>query len=603
MTWDNFIDEIKLQVNIVDVVGKEVNLKKAGANYKGLCPFHSEKTPSFMVNEEKQIFNCFGCGEKGDVIKFIMSYYKIPFMEAVEKLASEHGISMPERKQSGPQIDYDKYHLINAKAARFFFKNLSLPRNRGLAYLRRRGLTDETISKFGLGYAPRNGTCLVEYLRSESVADEDMVLLGLASKGKNGLYDKFRDRVIFPIINTQNKVIGFGGRAIDDIKPKYLNSPESVVFLKKNNLFGLNLTRSEISSQDRSIIVEGYMDVISLYQCGITNVAASLGTALTDNQAKLLCRYSKNVILSYDSDSAGVSAALRGIDVISLAGGKPKILTVSDGKDPDEFVRKHGKEAFLRLADKAIPATDFRLKLARKKYNLNDDRQILEYIEAAVPILRSLGPVESDLYVRKLADEFGISEHAISMAIQAEAGSREARWQPGNMDSMPRRRNLQPGSSGRDVSDSTQLRIEMSFLILAIDNTRYFGRFKDDGISFTAPLASKIASVCMAELRNNAKLGTHRIERTNISDKLDPEEDGLFLGFLNSIQIGPDDEAFYKETLSSYLVNKYKLDKQRILDSIALAEKLNRIEEIEKLTLELIEIDQLIIQTMEEKNT
>lgn len=374
MAWDNFIDELKMQVNIVDVIGREVSLKKAGANYKGLCPFHSEKTPSFMVNEERQIFNCFGCGQKGDVIKFVQSYYKLSFMDAVEKLAGEYGIKIPERHSTGPKKDYSKYYEINAMAARFFYNSLGTRNNKGLAYLRGRGLSKDTITKFGLGYAPPGGTVLVDHLRSQGVSDDDMVRLGLANHGKNGLYDKFRDRVMFPIINTQDKVIGFGGRAIGDIKPKYLNSPESEIFLKKNNLYALNFSRNEISSLDRAIIVEGYMDVISLYQSGIHNVAASLGTALTDNQARLLCRYSKNIILSYDSDQAGISAALRGISVISAAGGKPKVLTVSDGKDPDEFVKKHGRDAFIQLADDAVPAADFRLKFARRGFDLSNDR-------------------------------------------------------------------------------------------------------------------------------------------------------------------------------------------------------------------------------------
>lgn len=602
MAWDNFIDELKLQVNIVDVIGREVNLKKAGANYKGLCPFHSEKTPSFMVNEEKQIFNCFGCGQKGDVIKFVQSYYKLPFMEAVERLAGEYGITMPERHHSGPKIDYEKYYAINAKAARFFFRNLSAGHNKGLAYFRKRGLTNETLTKFGLGYAPASGTALVDYLRSEKVADEDMIKLGLANQGRNGLYDKFRDRVMFPIINTQDKVIGFGGRAIGDYKPKYLNSPESEIFLKKNNLFGLNLTRSNIASQDRAIIVEGYMDVISLYQSGVTNVAASLGTALTDNQAKLLCRYSKNVVLSYDSDQAGISAALRGISVINGAGGKPKVLTVNDGKDPDEFVQKHGKEAFIKLADDAVPAADFRLRLARRGFDLTNDRDVIEYIEQIVPVLRSLGPIECDMYVHKLSTEFGISEQAINMAVQTDDSPRKTLQQSGTIQRNPRRNTRRTNNQNEDESNSTDARIEMTFIILALNNTRYFKKFRDDNINFRTRLASKIMSVCMSISDDMPESGTHRIERLEISDKLDPEDDALFNGFLNTIQMGTDDEVVYKETLSSYRVNQYRLEKSEIQNDIAIAEKTGRYDEADRLAMRLIEVDGLIKKTLEEKN-
>ncbi len=601
MAWDNFIDELKLQVNIVDVIGREVNLKKAGANYKGLCPFHSEKTPSFMVNEEKQIFNCFGCGQKGDVIKFVQTYYNLPFMDAVEKLAGEYGITMPERHHSGPKIDYEKYYSINAKAARFYFKNLSAGHNKGLAYFRKRGLSDDTITKFGLGYAPASGTALVDYLRSENIADEDMLKLGLVNKGKSGLYDKFRDRAMFPIINTQDKVIGFGGRAIGDYKPKYLNSPESEIFLKKNNLFGINLTRNSISSQDRAIIVEGYMDVISLYQSGVTNVAASLGTALTDNQAKLLCRYSKNIVLSYDSDQAGISAALRGITVITGAGGKPKVLTVSDGKDPDEFVQKHGKDDFIKLADNAVPATDFRLKLARRGFDLSNDRDVLDYIEQIVPILKTLGPVECNMYVRKLSSEFGISEQAINMAVQTEDNPRRNLRQSSSNQNIQRRTNRKNTNQKVLDSNTTEARIEMTFIILALNNTRYLKRFKTDDIKFESELASKIMSVCMS-YSDSLEAGTHRIEMSDISDKLDPEDDALFKGFLNTIQIGPDDEVVYKETLSSYRINQYRSKKSEIQNDIAIAEKVGRFDEADRLALRLIEIDGLIKKTLEEKN-
>ena len=596
MAWDNFIDELKMQVNIVDVVGREVALKKAGANYKGLCPFHSEKTPSFMVNEEKQIFNCFGCGQKGDVIKFVQTYYKLPFTEAVEKLAGEYGITVPERRQSRPREDYSKYYEINAKAARYFYNCLNIRNNRGLAYLRKRGLTKDTITKFGLGYAPGSGTALVDYLRSEKVSDEDMIKLGLANQGRNGLYDKFRDRVMFPIINTQDKVIGFGGRAIDDIKPKYLNSPESEIFLKKNNLYALNFTKSEISSADRAIIVEGYMDVISLYQNGVRNVAASLGTALTDNQAKLLCRYSKNIVLSYDSDQAGINAALRGISVISGAGGKSRVLTVSDGKDPDEFIKKHGRDAFNELVDNAVPATDFRLGLAARGLDLSDDRQVLTYIDRAVPILRELGPVEQDIYIRKLASETGISEHAILMAVQTEGSMSNTGRRPARVSRRPAR--VQQTDA---FDDSISARIEMSFVILAMNNTRYLKRLREDGIIFRYPLSSVILSVCEST-NDDSETGLHRIDRSAVSEKLDPDQEAVFSKYLNSIQIGPDDEAFYRETLASYRINDLKTDKAEILNELAIAEKTGNQEEINDLAGKLIEIDRLINQTLEGYN-
>ncbi len=596
MAYDNFTEELKAQINIVDVIGREVNLKKTGSGYMGLCPFHSEKTGSFSVNETKQYYHCFGCGKSGDVISFVSEYYKLPFMEAVEKLANENGIKLPERRYNGPKIDYDKYHGINAKAARFYYNALGGRGNRGLAYLKGRGLTKETITAFGLGYAPASGHALVDYLRSEGVSDEDMLKLGLASTGKSGLYDKFRDRVMFPIISTQDKVIGFGGRAIGDYKPKYLNSPESEIFLKKNNLFGLNLTRKEIDKEQRAIIVEGYMDMISLYQNGVRNVAASLGTALTPNQAKLLCRYSKNIVLSYDSDAAGINAALRGIDVITEAGGKPRVLTVTDGKDPDDFIKAHGREAFLQLVDEAVPATDFKLRLARRGYNFSDDRDVLDYIEIVVPILRQLGPVELDMYTRKLSEEFGISEHAISMAVRTGGNERKSE----NRVSSARDERAVRDNIRRSSDTGYYEKIETALAILALHDPRYIRRFKEDGIEFRSALANKILLVEESLYAEGSK-AVHGIDKEKIFEALDPDEEAAFRKHLDSIQTGPDDEAFYKETKAGYLLGKYRDEKAEIMNNIAVAEKMGRADEIEKLASRLMELDTLINSITEER--
>lgn len=598
MAYGNFTDELKAQLNIVDIIGREVTLKKSGSNYMGLCPFHNEKTPSFSVNEGKQFYHCFGCGKSGDVIGFVQEYYKLPFMEAVEKLATENGIKLPERRSSGPRVDYDNYHGINAKAARFFYNNLGTRGNKGLAYLKKRGLSKETITAFGLGYAPASGTALVDHLRSEGVSDDDMLKLGLANSGKNGLYDKFRDRVMFPIINTQDKVIGFGGRAIADIKPKYLNSPESEIFLKKNNLFGLNLTKKEIGREGRAIIVEGYMDIISLYQNGVKNVAASLGTALTINQARLLCRYSKNIVLSYDSDSAGINAALRGIDVIIAAGGKPRVMHVTDGKDPDDFIRAHGKDAFIKLADNAMPATDYKLRLAKRGFDLSNDMDVLDYIERVVPILRELGPVELDIYARKLSEEFGISESAIMMAVQTSGDNNRS------VNSGP----ASPGTE-RAIRDSLRKkqdkgyydRFEMAFAILAMHDPSYIKRFREDGIVFGSALANKIVLV-EESLCPDGLGGGRGINKEKIFEALDPDEEAEFSKQLESIQTGPDDEVFYKETKAGYLSGKYRDEKAEVTNNIAVAEKMGRTDEIERLVQRLIELENLINKTMEESN-
>ncbi len=588
MAFDNsFVEEIKMNINIVDVVGREVNLKRSGSNYTGLCPFHSEKTPSFSVNEEKQIFHCFGCGESGDVISFVQKINRIPFMEACEKLCNEYGIKMPERTHKGPKIDYDKFYNINAKAARFFFDNLSKQKNIGYPYLKQRGISDEIIRKFGLGYAPGKGKSLCQYLLAEGVAEEDLLRLGLAKKGKNGLYDYFRNRVMFPIFNTNGKVIGFGGRAIGDAKPKYLNSAESEIFLKKNNLYALNFTKSAITDSNKVIVVEGYMDAISLYQAGICNVVASLGTALTDNQAKLLARYTKNVVLSYDSDNAGINAALRGIDVIIGAGGKPKILRINDGKDPDEFVKKNGKQAFEKLVDEAIYSTDFKLGLYRKGYDLSNNLDVLDYIAKCIPVLRSLAPVERDIYVRKLSEEFGISEHAISLEIQSENERPSGTFKPARSSESFVERNSRKLDSN--------MKLELSLIILAMNNTDYIKRISDDGIKIESPLAKKIWTV-VVDLSKQDDNHSGRIDYSKILSELDPEEEAHFRKCLEITELGPDDELFYNECRSSYISRINNEKRLEIQSKLAVAEKMGDSEEIKKCLSELMEINNLIKQ-------
>lgn len=588
MAFDNnFIDELKMQIDIVDVVGRHVDLKRTGANYKGLCPFHSEKTPSFIVNEEKQIFNCFGCGEKGDVIKFVESYNKVPFIEAVEMLCKEYGIKMPEYSRNRKKVDYDKFYEINAKAGRFFYNELGVKGNPGISYLYNRGITKETITKWGLGFAPASGHALVDYLRSENVDDKDMITLGLAAIGKSGeLYDKFRNRVMFPIMSTQDYVIGFGGRAIEDIKPKYLNSNESEVFLKKNNLFGLNINKRDISDLNKIIIVEGYMDVISLWQNGVKNAVASLGTALTDNQAKLVSRYTKNVVLSYDSDNAGVAAATRGIDIMTSAGIKAKVLSITDGKDPDEYIKKFGKANFEKLVEEAIPGTDFKLNILKKEFDLSNDMGVLDYIDRIVPILKSLSPVEQDIYIKKLSNEFNISDHAILMAVQSNTSDTRR-----TSASSPRVSIM----TERDTTDK-YLKIELSFLILSIKNPKYFNRIIEDKIEFRTSFGQKIYNAIELFIKNN-QVDSNGIDENLLFQNIDPDDEKILSKYLDSIVIGPDDEEFYNEIFKNYILDKYKEKRIMLSNDLAVAEKMQQAEEMDKITNEIMEIDNLIRKT------
>ncbi len=446
----NTVDEIKSRCDIVDVIGRVVPLKKTGSNFKGLCPFHKEKTPSFIVSEDRQRFTCFGCGETGDVISFVEKYYNLDFIGAVEMLAKEYGIEVSMSHGSGGKKKEELYE-INRQAAAFFYRALRERANPGYTYMKNRGISEEVMNRFGIGYADGNWQSLLDHMTSLKVDRNRLVELGLASRSGDRYYDKFRDRVIFPIINTSGKVIGFGGRIIGDGTPKYLNSPESSVFQKKNNLYGLNLSRTDVGKEDRIILVEGYMDVIALHQAGIRNVAASLGTALTENQAALIKRYTKNVVLSYDADEAGQNAAMRGVNILYQADLKPRVLKVTDGKDPDEFIHAHGRQAFLELVDGALPIGDFKMERVRGKYDLSDDQQKIDYLREMVGELRMLKPAEVDLYERKLADETGISQRAIRMEFQAAVGQPPAE--------RPRTRREQPQELSEE--ERTLLRLMM----------------------------------------------------------------------------------------------------------------------------------------------
>ena len=581
MAFDNnFIDELKNQINIVDVIGREVSLKRAGSSYKGLCPFHSEKTPSFSVNEEHQYYHCFGCGEKGDVIRFVEKHNNLSFTEAVEKLCEDYGIKMPERN-SGPRIDYEKYYEINRKAARFFFRKLTSGPNPGYTYIRHRGIKDETIAKFGLGYAPNEWNSLMNHLKEQGVSTDDMLKLGLIQQGRKGYYDKFRNRVIFPIINTNGKVIGFGGRALGDSKPKYLNSSESDIFLKKNNLYALNITKKDISDEDKVLMVEGYMDVISLYQSGVRNVTASLGTALTENQGRLVSRYTKNVVLSYDADNAGINAAMRGIDIIQKAGCRVRVLQINDGKDPDEFVQKNGKEAFLQLIQDALPATDFRLNILRRGYDFSSDEQVLQYIRRCVPVLEGLSPVEKDMYIRKLAAEFHISEYAISGEIRADSGQ--------NAPPIPR---STVNRRSREAATGVETRIDFSFLVLAIANREYVKRIKQDDIHFRTTLGDKIFAIIERLAEEEYPAGILGVDSQRVYNALDPEEEVRMREAMRQLRIGPDDEIFYQECLVSYQLNHDRQRKAELQNDLSTAEKMGNEEDAARIAQQLMELQQ-----------
>lgn len=413
MISEDVIQKVKELNNIVDVVSETVRLKRAGKYYVGLCPFHHEKTPSFTVTPDKGIYKCFGCGEAGNVISFVMKTRNVPFSDAIQILADRVNIDIKykDRNSSGANPN-EKLYKINVEAARYFFSNLRRNKN-SMNYLTSRGITERTITNFGLGYAVDSWDGLLRFLKSKGYSELDMLAAGLIIKSNKGsLYDRFRNRIIFPVFDYKGRVIGFGGRVLDNSKPKYLNSPETNIFKKGTNLYGLNFAMKN-NTDGMFIIVEGYMDCISLHQQGINSAVASLGTALTPNQAKLLKRYADKVIISYDADLAGEKATLRGLHILKEEGFDVRVLTIPEGKDPDEYIRSHGKDAFLNLVEDSAQLIDYRIEKAAQGIDLRNSQNLVKYAEAALDIIKDLKPVEKDLYVRKLSDKTGISGQAL----------------------------------------------------------------------------------------------------------------------------------------------------------------------------------------------
>jgi len=425
---EEVIEKIKEQNDIVDIISENVRLKKSGKNYMGLCPFHNDKSPSFSVSSEKQIYKCFSCGEAGNVLTFIMKYKKLTFLEAAKYLADKASIPLQIEGQENSRVSKKKelIYKVNVDAARYYFANLQNVKT-AKEYFLKRGMKEDTIKRFGLGYAHDSWKGIINFLRTKGYKDDLLLEAGLISKNEKtgNIYDRFRNRVIFPVFDVKGKVIGFGGRVLDDSKPKYLNSPETMIFQKGINLYGLNFAVKNGLQEEYVIIVEGYMDLIALHQYGITNAVASLGTALTVNQARLLKRYVSKVIISYDADLAGQTATLRGLEILRNAGFDVKVLTVPEGKDPDEFVRNNGKEAFLRLTKEALPLIEYKIKKVAEGINLKDGNDLVKYGGKFADILVDLNPVEKDVYIKKISEETSIKEQALYDLLSQEMAKKQ----------------------------------------------------------------------------------------------------------------------------------------------------------------------------------
>lgn len=426
---DELIQQVISANDIEDVISSYVRLKKNGRSSMGLCPFHNEKTPSFHVSADKQLFHCFGCNEGGTVINFIMKAENLDFVDALKFLAQRANITLPEPEQS-PQMQRaarKKQRMLSANtfAAKFFYNTLvkAPDAQKGRDYIVSRALLPKTVTSFGIGYAPEGGTELIKHLESLGYSKEELFDFGLAVAKNNRYIDKFRGRVMFPIIDVRGNVIGFGGRILDDTKPKYLNSPETEVFSKSQNLFALNVAKN--TKESRLILVEGFLDVISLHQAGITNAVATLGTSLTQEQTRIIKRYAQEVVICYDTDEAGIKATLRAIDLFAATDVRVKILSLTGAKDPDEYIKKHGgAEKFNEALKKAVPATLFRLNLAKRKYDIDNsvDDKVKFLQEAAQILVSTKNSVEIDSYAEMLARDYDVKKESIFAEIRRLQG-------------------------------------------------------------------------------------------------------------------------------------------------------------------------------------
>lgn len=540
------VDEIKSRCNIIDVVGRYVQLKRAGSAYKGLCPFHSEKTPSFTVNENDGYYHCYGCGEHGDAFTFLQKIENIDFTTALSKLAEEYGVNMEDygyRDDNKKKRIYD----MNKKAARFYFENLIKSANPGYDYLLRRQLDPTSIKKFGLGYARNEWNDLLNHMTKLGYEPKEMEAAGLLSVSNGKYFDKFRNRVMFPIINTGGKVIGFGGRDLGDKGPKYLNSPGTAVFFKDNNLFGLNLSRNEIKKADYAIVVEGYMDMVSLYRNGICNVVASMGTALTKHQCMLLKRYAGTVVLSYDSDAAGQAATTRGIELLQKAGMKSRVLRIPDGKDPDDFVKKHGKLAFIELVDKAVPYEEYLISLIRKKHDIVSVEGRTDFLKEVARLLEGFSPIERAVYSKQIAMETKISEAAIEAEMNISTLSNE------------KSRKAETPDLSYKLSNIGNIKVQEHFIALLALDAEYINRIIPYEQVFEEPVYQRIYMAIKDVYAVDAYADTEKL-----MDAMEPDDTVYFQNVVNNVIVNENSNTVFEECRK----NLERMQKEQDRDSL-----------------------------------
>ena len=477
---DHVIDEVRARVDIVEVISEHVKLQRSGQRYKGLCPFHPEKTPSFHVDPEKQLYHCFGCHAGGDVFRFVMEIQKAPFGEALRQLAERAGVAL-EREVESPEEarkakEREVLYRVNELAAGFFVKCLfSREGERARRYLKGRGITEKSVRVFRLGYAPPEWHALENFLKSQGIDPEVARKAGVLGKSDRGTYDWMRDRITFPIVDLQGRVVGFGGRAISGDKVKYINSAQSPIFSKGKHLYGLDVAREALRKAGRAVIVEGYMDVVGLYEHGFSPAVASLGTAFTQDQARLIKRFAGEVVLAYDADAAGKAAALRGLDILAKEGLSVRVVRLPEGEDPDSFVRVRGLAAFQERVENAVSLIQYKLDEAVRGIDLSTVEGRIRATERVLPVLAGIeSPVAREGYTNQMAERLGVTPEALAEELERRlqgpgSGSRHnlSRVRYTNRDSRPRT-GAGRGAGPRRREDFALLQAERDLLAYVI---------------------------------------------------------------------------------------------------------------------------------------
>ena len=557
---EDLVEEVRSKNDVVDVIGSYVRLQKKGNSYMGLCPFHSEKTPSFSVSQNKQMYHCFGCGVGGNVITFVMEYENYSFVEALKMLAERVGVALPEAEYSPEEKKKASLKArlleIHKVAAKYYFYQLKSERGKhAYDYLKSRQISDEMIMKFGLGYSNKTSNDLYLYLKSVGYEDDILRQSGRVTLDERGANDKFWNRVMYPIMDINNKVIGFGGRVMGEGMPKYLNSPETSIFDKSRNLYGMNLAR--ISRKPNLIICEGYMDVIALHQAGFNNAVASLGTAFTGLQANLMKRYTKEVLVCYDSDGAGTQAALRAIPILKEAGLSTKIINMKPYKDPDEFIKALGPEEFQKRIDEAQNSFLFEIDVLERQFDFNDPEQKSRFFsETAKRLLVFREEIERNIYIETVANKYHIGYDNLKRLVN-QYGSQMTVTQYTEMEPMTAKKTPKKNKSEEGIKQSQKI-----LLTWLIDDTRIFEKIK--GIihpsDFTTNLYQQAATMLFDQYEKEGTVTPARI--MNYFESADDQKEIASL-FNTEIQVEMnmvERQKAFEETVLK--IKKHSLDVQ-----------------------------------------